>query len=146
MVLWKSLLAVVTYKPGNNSCSSATNYQHLLNINTVQADKPGQARTAHPTLHSPIVALTVEAEGDVDDPLLCKALQVRNPGALEVRRRGRVTHVDPAHRLLGIEEVHGGGLFGGGGQQAVDGGAAQGRGLDVLGVGDQQDRQAVHWH
>lgn len=127
----------------------------MLRINTVQADKPGRnvvcmrksrPRRAPPTHHSPIVALTVEAEGDVDDPLLREALQVRNPGALEVRRRGRVAHVDPADRLLGIEEVHGGGLFGGGGQQAVDGGAAQGRGLDVLGVGDQQDRQAVHWH
>lgn len=109
-------------------------------------EKADQPRTAPPTHHSPIVALTVEAEGDVDDPLLREALQVWNPGALEVCRRGRVAHVDPADRLLDIEEVHGGGLFGGGGQQAVDSGAAQGRGLDVLGVGDQQDRQAVHWH
>lgn len=91
-------------------------------------------------------ALTVEAEGDVDDPLLREALQVRDPGALEVRGRGRVAHVDPADRLLGVEEIHGRGLLGGCGQQAVDGGAAQGGGLDVLGVGDQQDGQAVHWH
>lgn len=69
----------------------------MLRINTVQADKPGRnvvcmrksrPRRAPPTHHSPIVALTVEAEGDVDDPLLREALQVRNPGALEVRRRG----------------------------------------------------------
>lgn len=88
----------------------------------------------------------MEAEGDVDDPLLREALQVGDPGALEVRGRGRVAHVDPADRLLGVEEVHGRGLLGGGGQQAVDGGAAQGGGLDVLGVGDQQDGQAFHWH
>lgn len=88
----------------------------------------------------------MEAEGDVNDPLLRKALQVRDPGALEVRGRGRVAHVDPADRLLGVEEVHGRGLLRGRGQQAVDGGAAQGGGLDVLGVGDQQDGQAVHWH
>lgn len=54
--------------------------------------------------------------------------------------------MDPADSLLGIEEVHGCGLFGAGGQQAVDTGAAQGGGLDVLGVGDQQDGQAVYWH
>lgn len=91
-------------------------------------------------------ALTVEAEGDVDDPFLREGLQVRDPGALEVRRRGRVAHVDPADRLLGVEEIHGRGLLCGCGQQAVDGGAAQGGGLDVLGVGDQQDGQAVHRH
>lgn len=109
-------------------------------------EKAEQLRTAPPALHSPVVALTVEAEGDVDDPLLREALQVRDPGAFEVRRGGRVAHVDPADRLLGIEKVHGCGLLGGGGQEAVDGGAAQGRDLDVLGVGDQQDGQAVHWH
>lgn len=91
-------------------------------------------------------ALTVEAEGDVDDPFLREGLQVGDPGALEVRRRGRVAHVDPADHLLGVEEIHGRGLLCGCGQQAVDGGAAQGGGLDVLGVGDQQDGQAVHRH
>lgn len=54
--------------------------------------------------------------------------------------------MDPADSLLNIEEVHGCGLFGAGGQQAVDCSAAKGRDLDVLGVGDQQDRQAVYWH
>lgn len=88
----------------------------------------------------------MEAEGDVDDPFLREALQVRDLGALEVCRRGRVAHVDPADRLLGVEEIHGCGLLRGCGQQAVDGGATQGGGLDVLGVGDQQDGQAVHWH
>lgn len=54
--------------------------------------------------------------------------------------------MDPADSLLGIEEVHGCGLFGAGGKQAVDSGATQGGGLDVLGVGDQQDRQTVYRH
>lgn len=54
--------------------------------------------------------------------------------------------MDPADGLLSIKEVHSGGLFGAGGQQAVDCGAAQGGGLDVLGVGDQQNRQTVYRH
>lgn len=28
----------------------------------------------------------------------------------------------------------------------MDSGPAQGGGLNVLGIGDQQDGQAVHWH
>lgn len=54
--------------------------------------------------------------------------------------------MDPADRLLGVEEIHGCGLLGARGQQAVDCGATQGGGLDVLGVGDQQDRQTVYWY
>lgn len=54
--------------------------------------------------------------------------------------------MDPADCLLGVEEVHGRGLFGAGGQQTVDCGAAKRGGLDVLGVGDQQDGQTVHRH
>lgn len=92
------------------------------------------------------VVLTVQAEGDVDDSLLSEALQIWDLGALEVCGRGRVPDVDPADGLLSIQEVHGCGLFGAGGQQAVDSGATQGGGLDVLGVGDQQDGQTVDWH
>lgn len=54
--------------------------------------------------------------------------------------------MNPADSFLGINEVHGRGLFGAGGQQAVDRGATQGGGLDILGIGDQQNGQAVHWH
>lgn len=54
--------------------------------------------------------------------------------------------MDPADSLLSVEEVHGRGLLGAGGQQAVDCGAAQRSGLDVLGVSDQQDGQPVYWH
>lgn len=90
--------------------------------------------------------LTVQAEGDVDDSLLCEALQIRDLGTLEVRGCGGVSHVDPADGLLGIEEVHRRRLFGAGGQQAVDRGAAQRCGLDVLRVGNQQNGQTVHWH
>lgn len=92
------------------------------------------------------VVLTVQAEGNVDDSLLGEALQIWDLCTFEVCGRRRVSHVDPAHRLLGIHKVHGGGLFGAGGQEAVDGGAAQRGGLDVLGVGNQQDRQTVDWH
>lgn len=86
------------------------------------------------------VVLTVQAKGDVDGSLLREALQIWDLGTFEVCGRGGVSYVDPANSLLGIEEVHGCGLFGAGGQQAVDSGATQGGGLDVLGVGDQQDR------
>lgn len=92
------------------------------------------------------VALTVQAERNVDDSLLREALQIWDLGTFEVCGRRGVSYVDPADSLLGVEEVHGCGLFGAGGQQAVDSGAAQGGGLDVLGVGDQQDRQTVYWH
>lgn len=88
----------------------------------------------------------MQAEGYVDDSLLCEALQIGDLGTFEVCGRGGVSHMDPADSLLGVEEVHCCGLFGAGGQQAVDCGATQGGGLDVLGVGDQQDRQAVYRH
>lgn len=129
-----------------NSGYFVSNCQHWLSINAAFASVQANELASNDSLPQPFTALTVEAEGDVDDPLLCEALQVRDPGALEVRRRGRVAHVDPADHLLSVEEVHGRGLLCGCGQQAVDGGAAQGGGLDVLGVGDQQDGQAIHWH
>lgn len=88
----------------------------------------------------------MQAEGDVDHPLLCEALQIGNPGTFEVRGCGGVSYVDPADGLLSVQEVHSCGLFGAGGQQAVDRAAAQRGGLDVLGVGDQQDRQTVDWN
>ena len=88
----------------------------------------------------------MQAEGDVDDPLLGKALQIGDLSTFEVRGRGGVPDVDPADGLLGIEEIHGGGLFGAGGQQAVECGATQRGGLDVLGVGNQQDRQTIYWY
>ena len=81
----------------------------------------------------------MQAEGDIYDSFISEALQVGNLGTFEVCRGGRVPHVDPADCFLRIKEVHGGGLFGGGGQEAVDCGAAQRRSLDVLGVRDQQD-------
>lgn len=81
--------------------------------------------------------LTVQTEGDVDDSLICEALQIGNLGTLEVCGGRGVSHMDPADSFLGIEEVHGRGLLGAGGQQAVDCGATQGRGLDILRVGDQ---------
>lgn len=88
----------------------------------------------------------MQAEGDVDDSLVWEALQIRDLGTFEVCGCRGVAYMDPAHSLPGIEEIHGRGLFGASGQQAVQCGAAQGGGLDVLGVGDQQDRQAVYWH
>lgn len=90
--------------------------------------------------------LTVQAKGDVDDSFLCEALEVWDQGTFEVCGRGRVSYMDPADRFLGVNEVHGCGLFGTGGQKTVDCAAAQGGSLDVLGVGDQQDRKAIYWY
>lgn len=87
--------------------------------------------------------LTVQAEGDVDDPLVGDALQVGDLGTLELRSCGGVTHVDPADRFLCVQEVHGGGLLGAREGQAVGIGPRQGRGLDVLRVGDEEDGRAV---
>lgn len=49
--------------------------------------------------------------------------------------------MNPAHGLLGVDEVHGGGLL------CVDGdgvGSAQRGGLDVLGVGYQEVRMPIY--
>lgn len=91
----------------------------MLSINAVFASVRTNKPASNDSLPQPFTppptprvdALTVEAEGDVDDPLLREALQVRDLGALEVRRRRRVAHVDPADCLLGVEEVHGRGLL-----------------------------------
>lgn len=85
--------------------------------------------------------LTVEAEGDVDGLLLCEALGIGEPGTLELGGSRRVTHVDPAHGLLGVYEVHSSGLL------SVDGdgvSSAQGGGLDVLGVGYEEVRMPIY--
>lgn len=90
--------------------------------------------------------LTVQAEGDIDDSLVCEALQIGDEGTFEVCGRGGVSYMDPADLFLSIKEVHGGGLFGAGRQQIVDCGAAQKGGVYVLGIGDQQDRKTFYWH
>lgn len=89
-------------------------------------------------------ALTVQAEGDVDGALLHKALQVGDLGTLEDGLGGAVTHVNPAHRVFNVVEVHGRGLLGAGGGDVGHRGAAQVGGQDVLGVGDEQHRRPVH--
>lgn len=79
----------------------------------------------------------MQAEGDVDGLLLREALGIGKLGTLELRGSGRVAHVDPAHGLLGVDEVHSGGLF------VVDGNgvcSTQRGGLDVLGVGYKEER------
>lgn len=67
--------------------------------------------------------LTMQAEGDVNDSLLCEALQIGDLGTFEVCGCGGISYMDPADSLLGVEEVHSRGLFGASGQQAVDCGA-----------------------
>lgn len=57
------------------------------------------------------MVLTVQAEGDVDGLLLCEALGIGELGTLELGGSRRVTHVDPAHSLLGVDEVHSSGLL-----------------------------------
>lgn len=59
--------------------------------------------------------LTVKAERDVDDSLLCEALQIGDFGTFEVCGWGGVSYMDPADSLLGVDKVHGCGLFGAGG-------------------------------
>lgn len=58
------------------------------------------------------MVLTVQAEGDVDGLLLREALGIGEFGTLELGGCGGVSHVDPAHGLLGIDKVHSGGLLG----------------------------------
>lgn len=89
------------------------------------------------------VKLTVQAERDVDGADVGDVLEVHYAGALEVRGGGRVAHVDPADRLLGVDEVHGHGLLGGDGRQP-GAGAGQRRTADVVEVGDEQHGQTVH--
>lgn len=87
----------------------------------------------------------MQAEGDVDGPLVSDALRVGDLGALELRAGGGVTHMDPADRFLCVQKVHGGGLLGASEGQAVGIGAGQRGGLNVLGVGDEQDGRTVDW-
>ena len=87
--------------------------------------------------------LTVQAQGDVDGADVAQDLEVGDVGTLELRGGGRVAHVDPADRLLGVDKVHGHGLLGGDGGQA-GGGAAERGAADVVEVGDQQHRQSIH--
>lgn len=87
----------------------------------------------------------MQTEGDVDGPLVGDTLHVGNLGALELRAGRGVTHVDPADRFLRIQEVHSGGLLGASEGQGVGSGAGQRCGLDVLGVGDEQDGRTVNW-
>lgn len=89
-------------------------------------------------------ALTVQAQGDVDGPFFHEALQVGDLGTLEDGLGGTVPHVDPAHGVLHVVEVHGRGLLGAGGGDVGHGGSAQERGQDVLGVGDEQHGRAIH--
>lgn len=86
----------------------------------------------------------MEAQGDVDGPFFHKTLQVGDLGTLEDGLGGTVTHVDPAHRVLHVVEVHGRGLLGAGGGDVGHGGSAQVRGQNVLGVGNEQHRRAIH--
>lgn len=87
------------------------------------------------------MVLTVQAEGDVDGLLLREALGIGEFGTLELGGSGGVSHVDPAHGLLGVDKVHSGGLLG------VDGdgiGSAQRGGLDVLWVGYEKVRMPIY--
>lgn len=83
----------------------------------------------------------MQAQGDVNSSLFGEALGIRELGALEHGAAWRVTYVDPAHCFLGVDEVHGCGLA----CAYRDGvGTVQRRGLDVLRVGDEEVRGAVH--
>lgn len=86
----------------------------------------------------------MQAERDVDGADVGHVLQVRDVGALEVGGGGGLAHVYPADGLLGVDEVHGHRLLGGDGGQPGRR-AAQGGAADVVEVGDQQHRKAVHW-
>lgn len=52
----------------------------------------------------------MQAEGDVDGVLIHEALQARHAGTLELCLGSTVPNVHPAHRLVGVAEVHGCGL------------------------------------
>lgn len=83
----------------------------------------------------------MQAQGDVNNSLIGEALGVRKLGTLQHGGTWRVTHVDPAHRFLGVNEVHGCGLA----RAYRDGvGAIQRRRLDVLRVGNEEVRGSVH--
>lgn len=86
----------------------------------------------------------MQVEGDVDRADVTEALQVLEAGAFQLRRRRSVAHIYPAHSLLSIDEVHSHRLLGGDGGEPGRG-STQGGASDVMEVGDQQNRQTVHW-
>lgn len=83
----------------------------------------------------------MQAEGDVDNSLFGEALSVRELGTLEHGGAWCITYMDPAHRFLSVDEVHGCGLACAYGDGV---GAIQRCGLDVLRVGNEEIRWTVH--
>lgn len=67
----------------------------------------------------------MQAEGDVDGPLLYEALEIGDLGTFQDRLRGTVTNMDPADCVFDVVEVHGSGLLGAGGSDVRDGPTAQ---------------------
>lgn len=90
---------------------------------------PKPTTDIHVKYTSKNMVLTVQAEGDVDGLLLREALGIGEFGTLELGGSGGVSHVDPAHGLLGVDKIHSGGLLGFDGDGI---GSAQRGGLDVL--------------
>ena len=86
----------------------------------------------------------MQAEGDVDGVLIHEALQAGHAGALELCLGSAVANMHPAHRLVGVAEVHGCGLPCAGGRDGGNLGPTQVRGQDVLRVGNQQHRGPVN--
>lgn len=89
--------------------------------------------------------LTVQAEGNVDGSDACAVrLQVLNTSTLQLSGSGGITHIYPANRLLSIYKVHRHRLIGVRDRQSGRR-ATQRCASDAVEIGDQQNRQTIHW-
>lgn len=86
----------------------------------------------------------MQAEGDVNGADVSDTLEVWDAGALQLGGSGGFTHIYPANSLVSIDKVHSHGLLGGDGGQPGSG-TTQGGAADVMEVGYQEHRQAIHW-
>lgn len=98
---------------------------------------PGRCGPLNRTVKHNKQLLTMQAEGDVDGPLLNKALEIGDLSTFQDGLRGTVTNVDPADCVFCIVEVHGSGLLGAGGSNIGDGPTIQVRSHYVLRVGNE---------
>lgn len=69
------------------------------------------------------LVLTVQVDGNIYGADVSDGLQVRDPGTFQLRGIRRVPHIDPAHSLISVDEVHGHGRLGGDGRQSGHGAA-----------------------
>lgn len=87
----------------------------------------------------------MQAESDVNSSDVANSLQVLDVGTLQLSSSRSVTYIYPADSLLRVNEVHRHGLLSGDGRKP-GAGATQRGAPNIVKVGNQQNRQTIHWY